>query len=57
MDHIAHLPADHLALVDEETAALLEAARPEVAAAIRELGTTLAANSDELAGLILADAA
>ena len=57
MDHITDLPAEQLALVDEETASMLEAVRPEITAAIRRLAYTLAANSEELADLILVDAA
>jgi hypothetical protein len=57
MDHIIDLPAEHLALVDEETASLLEAVRPEITAAICRLADTLAANSEELTDLLLADAA
>ena len=57
MDHITDLPAEQLALVDEETASMLEAVRPEITAAIRRLADTLAANSEELADLILVDAA
>jgi hypothetical protein len=57
MDTITDLCPEKLALVDEETAPLLEAVRPEITAAIRRLADTLAANSEELADLILADAA
>lgn len=57
MDHIIDLPTEHLALVDEETASLLEAVRPEIIAAIRRLADTLAANSEDLTDLLLTDAA
>jgi hypothetical protein len=51
MDQITLLD-DAAALTDEETAPLLEAAHPEIAAAIRQLAATLDAHSDEIARMV-----
>lgn len=55
MDQISLLDGT-LALTDDETAPLLEAAYPEIVAAIRQLAATLDAHSDELARLVVAAA-
>ncbi len=51
MDQITLLDGP-VALTDDETAPLLEAALPEIAAAIRRLAATLDAHSDEIARLV-----
>lgn len=51
MDQITPLDSP-AALTDDETAPLLEAALPEIAAAIRRLAATLDAHSDEIARLV-----